>query len=327
MFLIIYIIAGSVAFLFTAVIFATLRRTKRIPYAARLLSSGLLIFDMTFTVAVITREVVTDVVINLHCHVITMIALQLAFSTVALMSIERYVVLNWPNKYLRLGSQMRIKFTVIFIWVSIATLFLVIRYPVCMIYFDKRSVLTRPGTCNQIVTFYYTGLIGIVYMTSIVCYIKIFIVIKNKNGETSVKPSYKNALNVLKKYKATSLVILYILVISMTSLAYAVVIAMIKIHNLDPCTIRASTDIINFVNCVMDPFLYVLWFRESQMECLKLIAPCSKRIKTKIESMRIEVFGIVTKDVPIKRSNKVCAMLPKNTCKPIVAVKSDLFSV
>ena len=104
MFLIIYIIAGSVAFLFTAVIFATLRRTKRIPYAARLLSSGLLIFDMTFTVAVITREVVTDVVINLHCHVITMIALQLAFSTVALMSIERYVVLNWPNKiYLFIG--------------------------------------------------------------------------------------------------------------------------------------------------------------------------------------------------------------------------------
>lgn len=47
-------------------------------------------------------------------------------------------------------------------------------------------------------------------------------------------------------------------------------------------------------NCVVNPCLYVFWYRECRMELLKICVGCVPKLQSKVESMRIEIFDIVT---------------------------------
>ncbi|KAH3836600.1 hypothetical protein DPMN_109971 [Dreissena polymorpha] len=60
---------------------------------------------------------------------------------------------------------------------------------------------------------------------------------------------------------------------------------------------RYGIDIFATANCILDPFVYVLWFRECRMELLKMLAGClptSPYLQDKIEKMRVEIFCIST---------------------------------
>ncbi len=55
-----------------------------------------------------------------------------------------------------------------------------------------------------------------------------------------------------------------------------------------------SIEIVAMLNCMLDPWLYVIWFRENRMELLKLFCSWNAVSRRKIESMRIDMFVIVT---------------------------------
>ncbi|KAH3862963.1 hypothetical protein DPMN_025939 [Dreissena polymorpha] len=94
----------------------------------------------------------------------------------------------------------------------------------------------------------------------------------------------------MRQYKATSIVFLYLVIVIVTSVAYLILILFSK---LEYALIRQSTDIILNINCLLDPCVYVIWYRECRMEILKMFSTCFPGLKDRIETMRHEIFFIV----------------------------------
>ena len=131
----------------------------------------------------------------------------------------------------------------------------------------------------------YTAIIAITIFISIICYIKIYIIIKSET-----KLSRRKHVSA-KQYKATSAVFVYLLIITMTSIYYLLLIFL----NLSHVNLRFGMDIGATVNCILDPLVYVFWFRECRMEILKMFTVCLPylpSLERRIEQMRLDIFHI-----------------------------------
>ena len=83
-------------------------RTKRTPYTAKLLSLGLLIYDILFLILSPVSKLFDFNDVYLIWHAIR--GFQIAAQVViASMSIERLAVFNWPYEYLRVMTERRTK--------------------------------------------------------------------------------------------------------------------------------------------------------------------------------------------------------------------------
>ena len=51
-------------------------------------------------------------------------------------------------------------------------------------------------------------------------------------------------------------------------------------------------DIITPVNCYIDPLIYVIWYRETKLELLKVAQTCLPGLKPKIQKMQTEIYNI-----------------------------------
>ncbi|KAH3790314.1 hypothetical protein DPMN_168512 [Dreissena polymorpha] len=106
--------------------------------------------------------------------------------------------------------------------------------------------------------------------------------------KSEVKLSMRPNVSV-KHYKATSAVFVYLVIIILTSAGYLLVIKL----NLSHVALRFGLDIITTVNCILDPFVYVLWFKECRMEMLKMLSVCLPYVPSlerRIENMRKDIF-------------------------------------
>ncbi|KAH3819809.1 hypothetical protein DPMN_121553 [Dreissena polymorpha] len=63
--------------------------------------------------------------------------------------------------------------------------------------------------------------------------------------------------------------------------------------SLGPYKVRLSVDAVSTLNCMLDPFLYVLWFKECKLELLKMFSFLGKSVKEKAKILQNEVFDIV----------------------------------
>ena len=67
-------------------------------------------------------------------------------------------------------------------------------------------------------------------------------------------------------------------------------------------------DAVYLVNSIIDPLIYVVWFKEVRLEILGAISKVCPCLKPTVEKMRADVFYIVTfqtvqKDEPTKSTN------------------------
>ena len=51
-------------------------------------------------------------------------------------------------------------------------------------------------------------------------------------------------------------------------------------------------DIITLVNCYVDPLIYVIWYKETKLELLKVAQTCLPRLKPKIQKMQTAIYRI-----------------------------------
>lgn len=276
-----------------------MQRAKKIPYAAKFLSTGLLIFDLLFVVTSTLRKFIEHPSINLNIHAVVTLWLQLVTVTVVLMAIERYVLILKPMWYMRNVTELTIRITAMSVWLIETILWIFIRYGVCYFKFKSTYVITKPGLCDNIMSMSYGILLIVGFVISYRCYWKIFKLIQTKVVGSHIKSASETARE-LRSYKSTSIIAVYIVVITCTTVAFLIIIILIQLGLLGQNRRRICVEIVSLCNCIVDPFLYVIWFKESRLEMLKFVAVVFTRYRQTVEDMRMDVYNIVISDCKAK---------------------------
>lgn len=274
-----------------------MNRSKKIPYASKFLSTGLLIFDVYFIIVSTVRKFILDHTISLNVQTSVALSLQLANLTVGVMTVERYILILKPMWYIRTVSKKLVRILVIFIWLLDISLSMLVRYGVCYIKFRSMSVFTEAGVCNGIMSAFYGIVLLSVVITSLLCYYRIFKCIRSKHisgGGLSISTAAKR----MYSYRSTFLVFIYLLVIIVSALAYGTIIILIQLKIIKNTQLRLAMEFVSLFNCLLDPFLYVLWFKECRLQLMLFIARFLKRYRHRAETMRMDVFNIVGVNIP-----------------------------
>ena len=297
---IIFAVVGVISLTSSVLAVLALRRSRKIPASAKLLATGLLTVDCLFILITSTRKFVLDPHINNVLTVAGNAVLQLAYSTVAFMSAERFFVFHRPMTYMRICTIGRVRFAMFFVWGFVITTFYSVRYGVCYAKFRSSEVFYIAGQCNMIVTVHYSLLVITVLTTSMICYCRIFSIVREKCGRKHERRlSLRSVISLMRGFKTTSLVLVYSFVILATSISYVFIIVFMRFFKLGITEIRLSLDAVSIMNCIFDPFLYVLWFRECQMQLFCMLSFINPKFRTRVAKMRIEIFDIVTYDTTL----------------------------
>ena len=182
------------------------------------------------------------------------------------------------------------------VWSLELGIFSIVRYGVCYLRFKSINVFTQAQVCNNTVSIYY----GI-----LVSYWIIFVTVRQKNSRKDERVmSFRSVINLIRGYKNTVLVLVFWVLILVTSLAYFIIILLTHYMGLGPYIVRLSLDAVSILNCLLDPFLYVLWFKECKLELLNMFSFLGKSVKEKAKLLQYEVFDIVPYETNALNRNK-----------------------
>lgn len=293
----------------------SLRAYLRVVFCiCRFLSSGLIFHDTMAVVFFTVRKFCDNNTGHIVLHVFGVGFTFLAYITIGIMSLERLVVFHSPNFYLRNFTATKVKRWVCVLWLISIIIYYFTRYGACYLIVENATIYDVLGECN-VTSFTLFGLtIIIVIILSLICYAKIFLIVWNevKKSESNKSLNFTSTARSLKQYKSTTLVFVYLIAVILTGLAYV----LIMLQGLDTKPLRLYLDAVNTCNCLIDPCLYVLWFRECRMEMLKMVSFLLPRLSDNVEKMRLNVFEVVT-------SRKFSRSFGRNRTEPVLVTSPD----
>ena len=257
------------------------KRTKRTPYGVKLLSLGLLTYDILFLLTSLVTKLFayTDLYPLWHTSRGFQFAAQII---VCCMAFERYFVLNWPYKYLRLMTERRTEAICISVIVFGFAQLALFRGTVC--YSRNRAL-----NCGFTWASYLLMISILLPAASFICFIKIFKIIrrsakKHRSGHS------------IRQYKGT---IASFMVLVNTTISQVAWLGLSVFYFTRTASGKAEdgyvatlADWSNLVNCIVDPAIYVIWFSETRMQLLKLVKGICPCVKPKIEKLRIEIYQL-----------------------------------
>lgn len=295
----VFTIVGIMFMVFSTCAVIALNKTKHTPKTARFLSSGLIMYDVLAVSCYTIRKFIGHPELNIIIQIVGSGFAFLAYITVGIMSFERFIIFYSPNVYLRNITPAKLRNCVTIGWLTMLITYYFIRFGLC--YFVHTDVTLQDviGKCNEGSFLFYGVFIFVVVLISAACYTKIFLIVKSEIHNTNKSYMLGAAAKYIQNYKSTSLVLVYLLTISITSIAYAVIFLL----GLETVPFRLAIDVVNMLNCMLDPCMYVLWYRECRMEILKMLSVCMPSLNSDIEHIRITIYQIVT--VENIRSKKV----------------------
>ena len=254
-------------------------RTKRVPYPTKLLSMGLIAYDCLFIGTAIGGKFVTfeeSVTFRFFTR-----GFQFAAQVIVMfMAIERYFVLNWPYIYMRLGTKRRTRKLCIAIIVVSLLQYLLIRLLLC----NARGKTT---SCSVQLGIYFALSLIICFAISIAAYAKIFAVIFKSPTKTASLREYKGT-------RASFLFLLNSTVTLGTYIAIAIYLA-VSVSTDDKeqqALVSNLTDFVYVLTCIFDALVYAIWFKEVQMQIVKIFSYICPRLEPVAEEMRIQAFSI-----------------------------------
>jgi len=300
-----FALVGCVSVISSVLAIVALRRTKKSPPSAKFLATCLLTIDCMFICVSSVRKLVHDPLANTSLQAIGNTVIQLAYFTVAIMSVERFFMFHSPMIYVRRCTLRVLRTVLASVWVSVIVSSFTVRYGLCYVKFRSLVVFDVSGVCNQITTAYYSFLVITTVFTCSFSYYRIFKIVQGKqttNGDLNL--SMKCVFGIVRGYKGTSLVLVYASIIIGSLFVYLILIILLRQNYLDMGTFRIMTDAVTHVNCFFDPFLYVLWFKECQLEVLKMFSFLGENVRTQVVKMKMEVFDIVISDCHAARTTK-----------------------
>ena len=279
--LVLYLVLALTTFTVCFLAFVAMFRTKRTPYATKLLSMGLLTYDNLFLLISCFSKMFNynDIYVVWHITRGFQLASQLIVCSMAL---ERVFVLNWPYKYLKVVTDTRTKCVCITIFFFSFLQYAVVRVGVC--YARNKGL-----NCGWGMPVYFVIYTVLVPAISFVSFFKIHKIIRGTGNSST-------AMSTFRQYKRTA--VSFMLLIN-TTFSQVVWIGLSVLYFTRTAQgikeegfVATLTDWVNVFNCIVDVLIYVIWFRETRMELMKLVKGVFPAFKTKIEKLRIEIYQI-----------------------------------
>ena len=293
--LVLYLSLSSAVLVLCMLSFVAIYRTKKTPYATKLLSLGLLTYSSLFLALSLVSKLFdfSDVYPIWHATRGYQVAAQIV---VGCMALERLFVLNWPYVYLRVVNERRTKILCIAVVVFGFLQYAAVRGAVC--YARNKAV-----NCGLGLAAYLIAVSVLVGAVSFICFIKIYKIITQnvtKNCKTHAVRQYKGTV-------ASFLVLVNTTVSQAVWLGLSVWYFTRTANGLTASGLVATpADWSYLINCIVDPAIYVIWFRETRMELLKLLKGICPCVKPKIEKLRTEIYQLSFMDKRQKWLINVC---------------------
>ena len=234
-------------------------RTKKTPYPTRLLCIGLLCYNALFLCCSSATKLFP------HEETFLLRHLSRGFQTaaqiiVAFMAFERFLVLNWPYRYLRASKRLVRNVCICIIVLSFLQYFLI----------KGLGCYARERYQNCIGSIYYPVVCALVLISSFAVYAQIYSVIRQK------------ALD-MKQYRGTIAAFMYLVNCScFLGLYFGLSVYNTHLRAKDETPtgwITQIADVAYVVNCFIDPLIYGLWFKEVRLEILKLVSKVAPGLK------------------------------------------------
>ena len=271
--------AVAIACVLNLVSSVAIYRTKNTPYATRLLSLAMLYCHISFLILSGCSKLIAFKEFDVFKHLTRGFHIS-AQCIVCGMAVERFLLIHKPYKYLKV-TKKRTKIICSSVAMISLLQYMLVRGLGCY----ARGLFV---TCGMFMKIYYVGIVVILSLVSYVCYCSVFRITCRKNREITVIEHH------LLSHKGTMASATYLISTTINAVAYlGLAISKVKM-TIDgiQTDLNLLVDSVGIVNCYIDPFIYIIWFRETRMELLKLIHVCCPRLQPKIEMMRIEIFNI-----------------------------------
>lgn len=277
-----FTIASTLFLVLSATVFFAMRRTKNIPQMARFLGLSLVVFYALIILLLAIRKFQTDWHVQIVIMVIIFGIRHTATVTVALMSVERFVLFRFPYFYIRHVWKAKVKCVVATLWLLCFASFSTNVYMSCH---DEcggdNSTCVRECASACFIGF-TVPVFTVVAMLTIICYVYIIAKIaKYKLQE------YR------RHYKTT--VVLFINAVNF--ICYAIVLLVESLMKPEFGEENFIFDIFVLLTGSLDTAIYVLWFRECRLELLKMIAWIHPKLQVKADKIRVDVFQIQLKQI------------------------------
>lgn len=277
---------NAVAFVllsFSAVSLASFQRTRNTPKTAKLLSSALILFDFCTTLSFALRKFITNQRLNIMINFIGIGWSFLAYINVALMSIERLVIFEWPNFYLRHVSHTVAKRLSVFIWISFSVCYLT-QFFLCVQDQSYKGIVCL----SFLAVDYIKIMFPLVAVISLVCFGIILAIIRKQTER-----NYQKNSGILRQSKPTLAVFVCVMSFILTTSVY---ICFSMIASFDVNVRRLILDALAMVNQFVDTCVYIVWYQETRLELMKMFSCLHPSMLLRAEQMKIQIFRIVTYD-------------------------------
>ena len=279
-FIVAYIALATTAAVLCSVSLFGIVKTKRTVYATRLFSAGLLVVDLLFLVLSSVSKFFPYNDIFWLQHVARGLHIS-SWTAVLVMSLERLLAVNWPYQYIKMVTKRRARIVCAATYVLGFLQYAMIRVLVCYISSEATN-------CNAAFKIYLLLLLTMMPIISSCVYFKLYLIVRE-----SFKRCFQKQR--MSEFKGTFVSFLYMTNTFVCSLIYLISSVFMIVTGLDSHPdggLGIITDFITLVNCYIDPLIYVIWYRETKLELLKVAQTCLPRLKPKIQKMQTEVYNI-----------------------------------
>ena len=195
---------------------------------------------------------------------------------VGCMAFERLFVLNWPYVYLRVMTEHRTKVACIVVSIFGFFQFAVVRASICYAW-------SKPLNCGIGWAAYLVTVVIVVPTVSFMSFVKIYKIIRHKKDQHLT----------IRQYKGT---VAAFLVLINTSVSQIMWLGLSVLYFTRTASGKEEDGFVAtvtyLINCIVDPVIYVIWFRETRMELFKLIKVICPCLKPKIEKLRKDIYQI-----------------------------------
>ncbi|KAH3802202.1 hypothetical protein DPMN_155875 [Dreissena polymorpha] len=270
-----------------------LQKAKKFPESAKFLVTALLCFDSSYILIASIRKFVLETFANTNLYTLSLCAGRLALLTAAIMAVERVFVFYKPYAYIRTCTRNFIRTVSVCAWLTELCIFYGLRYGYCYLRFQSKLVFEQAGLCNGIMTVYYVTFSVAVLVTFALCYWKILRIIQRKYRQSDERRlSFKSTFLVFRQFKSTTFVFTHSLFFFLFIFAYIFLLILARFNKLNVTELRLSVEGISICVCLLDPIVYVLWFKECRMGILDMFSFLGDGVRTKVAKMRLEIYDI-----------------------------------
>lgn len=202
---------------------------------------------------------------------------------VGCMALERLFVLNWPYIYLRVVTERRTRVVCLGVYMFSFLQYVAFRGTICY-------AMNRPINCGLGVPIYFMVVSVVVPAVAFLSFVKVFKIIRKCGGKLS------STRHAARQYKGTVASFWMLINTTFTQLVWlglaVLYFARTDDGKKETGEIAVLADCSNIVNCIVDPLIYVVWFKETRMELLNLVKGICPCVKPRIKKLRFEIYHV-----------------------------------